>query len=575
MLKIIKRLPKGAVTIAVAFLLVQVFCSLYLPTLTAGIVNNGVIKGNVGYIWHQGLIMVSFAVMSLVAALVNTYVAAKIAYGLGSGLRFDIFRKTTCFANDEFDKIGPASLITRNTNDVTQVQTLIEMGLKFFIMAPLYLFGGIILSWRLSPKLSLAFICAAPFITLACVLVFRNANPLFLKLQTKLDELNLIFREGLTGIKIIRAFNRGEWEYKRYLHANADYAQKAIRVNVLMGFLMPVTSIFMSMAAIAITWMGALGVSLGNMEIGTIIGVITYSTQIQIGFLVLANIINLIPRGQTSAKRIYEVLDMETAIRDPETPRHLDTACARLAFNDVSFRYQDAEECALENVSFAVERGQTLAIIGSTGSGKSTLLNLLMRFYDASRGHIEICGTDIRNVPQHELRAAVSLAPQQSFLFQGTVRDNIKMGDPEASDDAVWQALGLADADGFVRELEGGLDGIVEKGGGNFSGGQKQRLGIARALIKKAPVYAFDDSFSALDFKTDARIRAAIKPALKDAITLIVAQRISTVMHANMIVVLDDGKVAGLGTHDELAATNRVYREILQSQFERGTDHER
>lgn len=573
MLKIVKRLPKGAVTIAGVFLLVQVFCSLYLPTLTAGIVNNGIIKGNVGYIWQQGLIMVTFSVMSLLAALVNTYVAAKIAYGLGSGLRFDIFRKAACFANDEFDKIGPASLITRNTNDVSQVQTLIEMGLKFFIMAPLYLFGGIILSWRLSPKLSLAFICAAPFITLACVLVFRTANPLFLKLQTKLDELNLIFREGLTGVKIIRAFNRGPWEFKRYQHASAEYTQKAIKVNVLMGLLMPVTSIFMSMAAIAITWMGALGVSHGTMEIGTIIGVITYSTQIQIGFLVLANIINLIPRGQTSARRIHEVLDMQAAIRDPEIPRHLDAACAQLAFNNVSFRYHNAEECALDDVSFSVERGQTLAIIGSTGAGKTTLINLLMRFYDVAKGGIEICGTDIRNITQRELRAAVSLAPQQSFLFAGTVRDNIKTGNPAASDDEIWLALEWADAAGFVRNLEGGLDGIVEKSGGNFSGGQKQRLNIARALIKKAPVYVFDDAFSALDFKTDARIRAAIKPVLKDAITLIVAQRISTVMHADLIMVLDDGKLAGLGTHDELAAANQVYREILQSQFEREAAH--
>lgn len=569
MLKIIKRLPKDAVSVAVAFLLVQVFCSLYLPTLTADIVNNGVVKGNVSHIWRQGLIMTAFSVMSLLAALINAYVAAKIAYGLGSGLRFDIFRKITGFTNNEFDKIGPASLITRNTNDVVQVQTLIEMALKFFIMAPLYLFGGIILSWRLSPQLSLAFICAAPFITLACVLVFRTANPLFLKLQTKLDELNLIFREGLTGIKIIRAFNRGEWEHKRYLHASADYTQKAIKVNVLMGLLMPVTSIFMSMAAIVITWMGALGVSRGQMEIGTIIGVITYSTQIQIGFLILANIINLIPRGQASARRIYEVLNMETIIRDPETPRRMDMTCTRLAFNNVSFSYRNAKECTLKNISFAVERGQTLALIGRTGAGKSTLLNLLMRFYDVTEGCIEVCGTDIRNVRQHELRAAVSLAPQQSFLFAGTVRENIKMGNPNADDNAIWHALDMACAAEFVRDLEGGLDGVVEKSGGNFSGGQKQRLSIARALVKKAPVYAFDDSFSALDFKTDAKIRAAIKPVLKDAFTLIVAQRISTVMHADIIVVLDNGKVAGLGTHNELAAASHVYQQILQSQFER------
>lgn len=569
MLKIIQRLPVAATTIAVFFLLIQVFCSLYLPTLTAGIVNNGVLRGNISHILSQGLIMLAFSVMSLTAALINTYVAAKIAYGLGSNLRFDIFCKSVSFANDEFDKIGPASLITRNTNDVTQVQTLIEMGLKFFIMAPLYLVGGIWLSWRLSPKLSMAFICAAPFITLTCILVFRNANPLFLKLQTMLDELNLIFREGLTGVKIIRAFNRGNWEFKRYQHKSAEYTQKAIKVNVLMGLLMPVTSIFMSLAAIAITWMGARGVAHGTMEIGTIIGVITYSTQITIGFLVLANIINLIPRGQTSARRIYEVLDMRASVTDPAEPRQLDENCRSLSFNNVAFRYHNAEECALEDVSIQVAYGQTLAVIGSTGAGKTTLINLLARFYDVTKGDIELCGTDIRNLSQHDLRAAISLAPQQSFLFAGTVRSNMLMANPNAHDDAIWEALELAQAREFVAKLEGGLDGVVEKGGGNFSGGQKQRLCIARALLKPAKVYIFDDSFSALDFKTDAQIRAAIKPRLKDAITLIVAQRISTIMYADVIAVLDDGKLAGLGTHNELKTSNKVYQEILQSQFDR------
>lgn len=569
MFKVVKRLPKGAVTIAVAFLLIQVLCSLYLPTLTAGIINNGVLKGNVEHILGQGLIMLAFSVISLIAALVNTYVAAKIAYGLGSGLRFDIFRKTVSFASGQFDQIGPASLITRNTNDVTQVQTLIEMGLKFLIMAPMYLVGGILLSWRLSPKLSMAFICAAPFITLACILVFRAANPLFLKLQTKLDELNLIFREGLTGVKIIRAFNRGPWEYKRYQHASADYAQKAVKVNVLIGLLTPVTSIFMSFASIAITWLGAKSVAAGDMEIGTIIGVITYSTQITIGFLVLANIVNLIPRGQASAKRIYEILDKPLAISDPAEPIRLEPNCATLSFNDVSFRYSNAQECALHHISLKIARGQTLALIGSTGAGKTTFTNLLARFYDVESGSIELCGTDIRNLRQHDLHASIALATQQSFLFAGTVRGNMLMGDPKADDDKIWQVLELAQAANFVKNLEGGLDGVVEKGGGNFSGGQKQRLTIARALLKKAKVYVFDDAFSALDFKTDAKIRAALKPYLKNAITVIVAQRISTIIDADLIAVLNDGRLAGLGSHNELKADNTVYREIMQSQFER------
>ena len=570
MQKIIKRLSPLPVIAAIVFLLIQVLCDLYIPTLTADMVNNGIVKGDTGFIWQLGIIMILISLCGFAAALLNTNISARISYKLGCVLRKDIFRKTSQFSNDEFDKIGTSSLITRTTNDVTQVQNLIEMFLKFLILAPLYLVGGVVMAYRLSPSLSTVFVVIVPIVALAAIGISMYANPLYAKMQKTIDRLNLIFREGLNGVKVIRAFRKEKLEYERYEKDNDEYTKTSIRVNAIVGLLMPIMSLVMSLATIAITWIGGKSIGSGSMEIGTMMGVIAYSAQIMTGFMLITNVISSIPRGVTSAKRINEVLDMPLTICDAKNAKQALNQEASLVFEHVTYAYQGAEKNAVQDISFGVHRGQTLAIIGSTGSGKSTIVNLVPRLYDVGGGKILLNDTDIREMAQSTLHDSVSLIPQKSSLFFGTVRENMQLGKPTATDDEIWAALETANAAAFVRSLDGGLDGIIEKGGGNFSGGQKQRLCIARAILKKADVYVFDDSFSALDFKTDGEIRAALKGKLTNAVTVIVAQRISTIMNADKILVLNEGKIAGIGTHDELKQSSEVYREIMASQFEQG-----
>lgn len=570
MLKIMKRLSLLPVLAAIVFLLIQVLCDLYIPTLTADMVNNGIVKGDTDFIWQLGIIMMLISLGGFAAALLNTNISARISYKLGCVLRKDIFRRTSQFSNDEFDKIGTSSLITRTTNDVTQVQNLIEMFLKFLILAPLYLIGGVVMAYRLSPSLSTVFVVIVPIVALAAIGISMYANPLYAKMQKTIDRLNLIFREGLNGVKVIRAFGKEKLEYERYEENNDEYTKTSIRVNAIVGLLMPIMSLVMSLATIAITWIGGKSIGSGSMEIGTMMGVIAYSAQIMTGFMLITNVISSIPRGVTSAKRINDVLDMPLTIHDTRNAKQSVNKEASLVFEHVTYAYQGAEKNAVQDISFSIHKGQTLAIIGSTGSGKSTIVNLIPRLYDVSGGKILLNNTDIREMAQSALHDSVSLIPQKSSLFFGTVRENVQLGKPTATDDEIWAALQTANAAAFVRSLDGGLDGIVEKSGGNFSGGQKQRLCIARAILKKADVYVFDDSFSALDFKTDGEIRAALKGKLTNAVTVIVAQRISTIMNADKILVLNEGKIAGIGTHDELKQSSEVYREIMASQFEQG-----
>lgn len=565
MLKIIKRLSPLPVIAAIAFLLIQVVCDLYIPTLTADMVNNGIVKGDISFIWQLGIVMILISLCGFAAALLNTNFSARISYKLGLVLRKDIYRKASQFSNDEFDKIGTSSLITRNTNDVTQVQNLIEMFLKFLILAPLYLIGGVVMAYRLSPSLSTVFIIIVPIVALAAIGISVYANSLYAKMQKTIDRLNLIFREGLNGVKVIRAFGKEKLEYERYEQDNDEYTKTSIRVNAVVGLLMPIMSLVMSLATIAITWIGGKSIDSGSMEIGTMMGVIAYSAQIMTGFMLITNVISSIPRGVTSAKRINEVLDMPLTICDAKNAKQTLNNEASLVFESVTYAYQGAEKNAVQDISFVIHKGQTLAIIGSTGSGKSTIVNLIPRLYDVSGGKIFLNNTDTQEITQNTLHDRVSLIPQKSALFFGTVRENMQLGKPTATDDEIWEALKIANAAEFVRSL----DDIIEKGGGNFSGGQKQRLCIARAVIKKADVYVFDDSFSALDFKTDGEIRAALKGKLTNAVTVIVAQRISTIMNADKILVLGEGKIAGIGTHDELKQSSEVYKEIIASQFEK------
>lgn len=564
MLRIIKRLPPGKTALSITFLLMQISCALYLPYLMANIVNNGIVAGDIAYIWRQGALMIALTIFSLIGQVLNTYISAKIAYKLGMDLRSDIYRKALSFSKSEYDKFGTSSLITRNTNDVTQVQNLIEMGLKFFILSPLYLIGGIGMTFLLSPKLALIFVAVVPFLTIATIIIYKIANPLYGKMQKLQDKLNLYFREGLTGVKVIRAFGKEDDEYQKYRVANQDYTRTSITAATIMAVFVPIITLLISIATLIITWIGAGSVAAGTMEIGTIMGAISYSVQILTGFGILTSVILAIPRGQISVGRIHEVLDTPLSIQDEKTP--VLPGNGSLQFEHVDFRYPGAAKRTLEDINFTVQKGQCLAIIGSTGDGKTSLVNLIARLYDVENGCVKIGGTDIRQISQPELHELVSLTPQKSTLFMGTIRENMLMGKPDATDGEIWAALDMACATEFVKGLPSGLDSIIDKSGGNFSGGQKQRLCIARTLIKNAGIYIFDDSFSALDFKTDAAVRSNMKTKRSGAITVIVAQRISTIMGADLIAVLENGRLAGLGTHDGLKATNRVYGEIVDSQ---------
>jgi ATP-binding cassette subfamily B protein len=568
MLKIIKRLPLGQCALAIAFLFVQMVCTLWLPLVTARIVDKGIATQDVDYIWSQGYLMIALSVASLVAAVANTYIFSQVSYRLGGELRSDLFSKVMQFSKHEFDKFGTSSLITRNTNDVTQVQTLVEGGLKFLIMSPAMLIGGIAMTALLNVKLALVFLAAIPFLAISFFVVYRFANPLYMKMQRLLDQLNEFFREGLTGARVIRAFTKEKSEYDKYVAVNREYTRAYITAGTIMSVAMPMITMLVSLAMVVVVWVGGKGVASGSMEVGSIMGAINYSAQIMMGFGMLTGVIFMIPRGQVSATRINAVLDMPVSISDPQTAPETNShdRCA-LVFDNVDFRYEGAASKTLEGVSFQVLPGQRLAIIGSTGDGKSSLVNLIPRLYDVDSGSVSIDGTDVRDMAQSDLHAMVSLVPQKSTLFFGTIRSNMLIGKPDATDDEIWAALDIAQATEFVAGLPKGLDSAVEKGGGNFSGGQKQRLCIARALLKDAAIYIFDDSFSALDFATDTAVRRAMKTRLADAITIIVAQRIGTIMDADLIAVLENGRIVGLGTHEYLAETCQMYQQIVDSQF--------
>jgi ABC-type multidrug transport system fused ATPase/permease subunit len=566
LLKIIKRLPVAKTALALIFLFVQIGCTLYLPYITADIVNKNVMTGDIASIWPKGGLMIGLSVLSLVGALLNTLFFSKISYYLGAELRADVYGKVLKFSKNEFDKFGVSSLITRTTNDVTQVQTLVEMGLKFLLLAPAYLIGGILLTALLNVRLGLIFLCVVPFLVISYLIINRFANPLYSKMQKTLDSLNRFFREGLTGVKVIRAFGKEDAEYEKYKSANREYTKASISAGTIMSFFIPVITMLISFSALVVVWVSGKGIANGSIAVGDMIGAISYSALILMGFGMLTVVILAVPRGQTSAKRINEVLDTPLSIEDAADPAPAGKELS-LTFENVDFRYNGADIQTLSGIDFTVRAGQTLAIIGSTGAGKSSLVNLISRLYDVEKGKISINGADVRDIPQAALRRVVSFAPQTSTLFFGTIRSNLLVGKPGATDEEIWAALDMAQASEFVKTMPNGLDSTVEKAGGNFSGGQKQRLCIARTLLKDADIYVFDDSFSALDFKTDAAVRSSMKAKLKDKISVIVAQRIGTVMNSDLVAVLNKGSLVGLGTHDELKESCSVYKEIIDSQI--------
>jgi ATP-binding cassette, subfamily B, multidrug efflux pump len=579
MIKLFKNLkPYTLMIIAVmVFVFLQAFSEIYLPTLMADIVDIGVINGDVAYIIRIGGWMLLIAVIGMISAVFGSYWAAKVATGFGRDLRTKVFTKVESFSLEEFDEKGTASLITRTTNDITQVQQGVLM-LRLFLRSPMLCIGSIIMAVSKDAKLSLVLAVVLLILTLLIVLISKKSIPLFKSMQIKLDKLNLVLRENLTGIRVIRAFNRDNYEKKRFNEANLDLTETAIKVNKLMAILMPLVMLIFNLTIIAILWFGSIRINSSNMQVGDLMAFIQYASQIMFSLIMLAMMFILIPRASVSAIRINEVLDIEPKIKDPMLPeeselkreeeaRTEEEKRGYLEFDEVSFYYQGAEEPAIEKISFRAKPGEVTAIIGGTGSGKSTLVNLIPRFYEVTSGRILVDGVDIRELTQEKLHAKIGLVPQKAVLFTGTVAENISFGTNDLPGDKIIRAAEIAQASGFISTLEQGYDAQISQGGTNVSGGQKQQLSIARALAKHPEIYIFDDSFSALDFKTEAKLRQALKKETKEDTVLIIAQRVTTIMDADRIMVLDAGKMVGIGTHQDLIKSCEVYKEIVASQL--------
>jgi ATP-binding cassette subfamily B multidrug efflux pump len=553
------------ILLVLLLLLVQAIANLYLPELNADIINNGVATGDTDYILRTGafMLVVTFALM--IAAIIAVYFSAKVAMGFGRDLRSGIFRKVETFSQVEVNTFGAASLITRNTNDVQQNQQVVLMGLNMMISAPIMVVGGLIMALRQDVPLTGVLLVIIPIMVLLIGFVMSRAIPLFQAMQLKIDRINLLMREALSGVRVIRAFVRTDHEERRFDEASVDLMDTGLRVNRLFAITLPALMAIMNLSTVAVLWLGAYRVDSGAMPIGNLTAFMQYIIQILFAIMTAVIMFIMVPRAAVSAGRIREVLDTEPSISDPPTPIS-PARTGDVEFRDVTFGYPGAEEPVLRNVSFHARAGETTAIVGSTGSGKSTLINLLPRFYDTSDGAVLIDGEDVRALDRQDLWKRIGMIPQRAFLFGGTVASNLRYGDETATDEELWRALDIAQGREFVADMPEQLEAPITQGGTNVSGGQRQRLAIARALVKQPDIYVFDDSFSALDFRTDARLRAALARELGDATVIIVAQRVGTILHADRIVVLEDGRVAGIGTHDELMKTCETYREIVLSQ---------
>ncbi|WP_214772108.1 ABC transporter ATP-binding protein [Exiguobacterium sp. s39] len=568
MIKLLKRLTvyKWAVLAVLVLVFAQSMSDLYLPTLMADIIDKGVVTGDTAYIWKIGAVMLGITGVGALAAVAASYYSSKASMGLGRDIRRQVFNHVERFSLQEFDQVGTASLITRTTNDITQVQQVVIMMLRMVVSAPIMFIGGLIMAVSKDAKLSLVIVAAMPVLVISILLILWKGVPLFGKVQKRLDRLNLVLRENLTGIRVIRAFNRERDEQVRLTKANADLTEVSIKVNKIMAFLMPVMMLVMNLTVVGVIWFGGIRIDNGGMQIGDLMAFIQYVMQIMFALVMASVMFVMIPRAAVSAKRINEVLEMTPTMTDEGT-QTADREKGTLVFDRVTFRYPGAESPVLSDISFAARPGEVTAVIGGTGSGKSTLVNLIPRFYDVTEGSIRVNGVDSQDVPQEELRSKIGFVPQKALLFTGTIAENIRFGKEDATDEEVAHAAQIAQATDFIERMPDGYDARIEQGGSNVSGGQKQRLSIARALVRRPDLYVFDDSFSALDFKTDAALRKALREETREATVLIVAQRVSTVIDADQIIVLDEGKVAGIGTHDELFADNAVYQEIVKSQL--------
>jgi ATP-binding cassette subfamily B multidrug efflux pump len=569
MIKLLRFLKpyRFQVALVLVLVLLQSLANLYLPTLMADIVDTGIVRGDTEYIISIGGIMLLITIIGIVFAVIASFFAARIATGFGQIVRGKIFTQVQRFSLHEFDTVSTASLITRTTNDTTQVQQVVIIMLSMMVRAPMMAIGGIFLAISVNATLSWTLALIIPIVAVFFLVVSRQAIPLFKSMQGKIDRLNLVLDERLTGVRVIRAFDKLDHEKERFEEANLDFTNTAIRVNRIVAILMPGMMLVMNFTTIAIVGFGAILISNGELQVGSLMAFIQYATQILFAIMMVTIMFVMLPRAAASADRINEVLAINPEINDAEKVKRANKKRGHLEFRNVTFSYAGAEEPAVSNITFRARPGQTTAIIGGTGSGKSTLVNLIPRFYDVDSGEVLIDGVDVREMAQADLRAKIGYVPQKAVLFSATVAANIRYGNPQASDEEIRQAAETAQANEFISEMKDGFSSEIAQGGTNVSGGQKQRLAIARALVRRPEIYVFDDSFSALDFTTDAKLRAALRQETRDATVIIVAQRVGTVMDADQILVLDEGRIAGIGTHRELLEASKVYREIVYSQL--------
>jgi len=555
------------VSLVVVLVVVQAVANLYLPNLTADIINNGIAKGDVHYIWTTGAWMLGITLVVGAVAIVAVYFASQVSMGIGRDIRDGVFKSVQRFSAQEMNRFGTPSLITRNTNDVQQIQIFLQMALTVMVLAPIMSVGGVIMALRENVTLSALLIVVVPVMIVVISILFAKAIPLFQSMQSKIDRINLVLREQITGVRVIRAFTRTGREQQRFADANGDLTATGLRVNRMFALALPTIMGVLNLSSVAVLWFGGHLIDSGRMPIGNLTAFLSYILQILMSVMMAVMMVILLPRAVASAERIEEVLRAEPSVLDPAEPVLPSTSTGLVELREVVFGYPGGERSVLHGLSFSLRPGDTTAIIGGTGSGKTTLINLIPRLFDVTSGAVLIDGIDVRNQARDRIWARIGVVPQQAYLFSGTVAENLRFGREGATDQELWHALEVAQASDFVSAMPGGLEGPITQGGTNLSGGQRQRLSIARALVKRPAIYLFDDCFSALDAATDAKLRGALRSETKTATVLIVAQRVSTILHADRIIVLEDGRVVGIGPHEELLSSCPAYREIVASQL--------
>jgi ATP-binding cassette, subfamily B, multidrug efflux pump len=561
---------KKLLALVVLFQAIQTTAALFLPTINASIIDKGVLRGDLGFIRSQGLVMLVITLIQGVFAGTAVYFGAKVAMAFGRDVRASLFHQVTDFSAREVGAFGAPSLITRITNDVQQVQMLVIMTCTMAIGAPITIVVGIIMAVREDTGLSAILLVAIPLAAIVLGTIVAKMMPAFEVMQERIDQINRVLREQITGIRVVRAFVREPEEAQRFEAANADLTEVALRAGRLMSSMFPIVNLLINLSSAAVVWIGADRIAAGDINVGSLVAYLSYLVQILWSVVMSTFMVSMIPRAAVSSVRIMEVLDTKPTVAPPANPVRELVPRGHLELRDVGFHYPGAEHAVLSDISFTTTAGMTTAIVGSTGAGKTTLVNLVPRLFDATSGSVLIDGVDVRQLDESLLREAIGLVPQKPYLFSGTVASNLRYGKPDATEDEMWEALRVAQAEDFVRAMPGGLEATIDQGGTNVSGGQRQRLSIARALVRKPEIYLFDDSFSALDLATDARLRAALVPYTNDAAVVIVAQRVSTILAADQIVVLDDGAIVGVGTHNELLEGCPTYAEIVESQIGEG-----